>query len=277
VTGNSDITKRVYQRIDRHLGQLLDKLPVNSTLIVASDHGGQGYDYVIDINKLLEQMDLLTYGDENQIDYDSTVVFHNLWCLYFNEDLLSAGELRSRGVPVADGVDPREALTRHLEGAGANLSAPDGTAFPIEFSRVSPDGRGYPPDLVVRGGYSNYLVEFWNLARPHPEPIRVREERGWDHRRDGIYIVYGKGARKGVHGPVADIQDIAPTMLYLLSLPSPSDLDGRVMAGALDPDQLHFRPRYVIEDFGALPTRAIVSDEQRESLEKKLKSLGYVH
>jgi predicted AlkP superfamily phosphohydrolase/phosphomutase len=57
-----------------------------------------------------------------------------------------------------------------------------------------------------------------------------------DHRLEGVFIGSGPAFRPGATVPAAaDLMDIAPTVLHLLGVPVPDDMDGRVLAELLDP------------------------------------------
>jgi predicted AlkP superfamily phosphohydrolase/phosphomutase len=49
------------------------------------------------------------------------------------------------------------------------------------------------------------------------------------HRSNGIFIAYGKGIRKGTEIINAKIVDIAPTILHLMDIPIPSNMDGKIL------------------------------------------------
>jgi predicted AlkP superfamily phosphohydrolase/phosphomutase len=277
--GDSRVTRMVYQTIDNYLARVIAELPPSATLIVASDHGFKGHTYAFDLNKLFEQIGLLTYSANNEIDQDNTLVFHNMWCLYFNRSLLTRTELEKRGVTMLPGEPPRDALIKYLREAGRTLAVGEKrVAFPLEFKTIGPEPTGYAPDMIVEGSYDNYLVEFWNLKRPQQNIVRLlRPDEQWNHTRDGIFMFYGKGIKRGGSTSIADIQDVTPTMLYLLGLPVAMDMEGRVMIQVLDAEELATRTCYLVDTFGPTLRRAAPADEDRESLEKKLKSLGYIH
>ncbi|MBU1073477.1 alkaline phosphatase family protein, partial [bacterium] len=276
--GVTPITRQVYQIIDRHLARLLDRLPEDSTLIIASDHGFKEYSISIDLNRLFQQLGLLSYASGPEIDFEKTLVFHNLWCVYFNRDLLDLEELNRRGIETPAGMSADESLIRYLRRAGRGIKAgARGTPYPIEFCDVAPGAIGHAPDLIVKGTYGDYHVEFWNLKRPRDAVLRaLGPDEKWNHTREGIVMAYGKGVRRGVELPEMEIADITPTMLYLLGLPTPADMDGRIMAEAFESRALARRPHYVIEDLGVLSRGESVSDEERETLERSLRSLGYI-
>jgi predicted AlkP superfamily phosphohydrolase/phosphomutase len=56
-----------------------------------------------------------------------------------------------------------------------------------------------------------------------------------DHRMEGILIAAGPAFRAGASPRQADLLDIAPTVLHLLGVPVPADMDGRVLTELLDP------------------------------------------
>jgi hypothetical protein len=56
-----------------------------------------------------------------------------------------------------------------------------------------------------------------------------------------------------------------------------ADMEGRVMTQVFDPGALSTRTCYLVDSFGAADRPSTAKDEDRESLEKKLKSLGYIH
>ena len=56
-----------------------------------------------------------------------------------------------------------------------------------------------------------------------------------DHRMEGIFIGAGPGFRQGAKPQGATLLDIAPTVLHMMGVPVPADMDGRVLTEVLDP------------------------------------------
>ena len=56
-----------------------------------------------------------------------------------------------------------------------------------------------------------------------------------DHRMEGVLIATGPAFRPGTSPSQADLLDIAPTVLHLLGVPVPADMDGRVLTELLEP------------------------------------------
>lgn len=55
------------------------------------------------------------------------------------------------------------------------------------------------------------------------------DSSGGQHRKDGIFIAYGRGIKKGMQIENLDVYNIAPTILHIFNLPIPEDMDGRVL------------------------------------------------
>ncbi|MCI0568821.1 MAG: alkaline phosphatase family protein, partial [Acidobacteria bacterium] len=111
-------------------------------------------------------------------------------------------------------------------------------------------------------------------------PYTVDQPVEW-HREDGIFILSGPAAARGVLPGRADLFDIAPTLLALLGAPVPTDMPGRVLSGALDPDFLKKYPPASIptyEGMGEERQTEAEGDSEEVSAEMmaQLRALGYV-
>lgn len=276
LAGYTEPTARVYEEVDRFLGELMNRLPAGATLMVVSDHGSREHTFGIDLNLLLSELSLLEFESPGHIDYDRTVVFHNLWYLYFNEDLLTRDELLKRGFNVPEGADARRWLYDFFR--ETKVRTADGSrAFIVNASPLPETAVGHAPDMAVSAEYEDYMVAYWNIMNPGTQVIRELEgtERFW-HSRDGVVMLWGDGVRKGVDAGARDIQDVGPTILYLLGLPVGPDMDGEVMRDLFTDRVTAGHPVVVNEGYRDIPREVVLPDADRESLRKKLRSLGYV-
>jgi predicted AlkP superfamily phosphohydrolase/phosphomutase len=101
-----------------------------------------------------------------------------------------------------------------------------------------------------------------------------------DHRMEGVLIASGPAFRPGASVPEdADLLDIAPTVLHLLGVPVPADMDGRVLTEILDPARA--RPA----DVEAVPVAADgeppvsesgYTEEEDAAIQQRLADLGYL-
>jgi predicted AlkP superfamily phosphohydrolase/phosphomutase len=96
------------------------------------------------------------------------------------------------------------------------------------------------------------------------------------HRMEGILAMTGGDLKGGTVLDKASIIDCAPTILHLMGLPVPSDMDGAVLEGALTDEALAQRPIVYSESSGAVTERSVIyTPEEEEELKARLKSLGY--
>ena len=205
------------------------------------------------------------------------MVFHNLWHLYFNPELLTVEELSRRGIEVASGETPREALIRSLHDiAGTIRDESSGRTYPVELTVVAEGAVGRVPDMLVRGTHSDYQVDFWNIARPRDAVVNrlVGSERHF-HARNGIFAIWGDGVRGGFYGGEKGIENVAPTILHLLGLPVAPDMDGAPMTDLLEGPAASL-PVLLNAGYRDLPRAVAPEGPDRESLQKKLRSLGYI-
>ena len=64
--------------------------------------------------------------------------------------------------------------------------------------------------------------------------MKQRTLASGNHRINGIFIIKGKNIKKDMIIENAEIIDIAPTILYLMGEPIPSDMDGKVLKDAFE-------------------------------------------
>jgi arylsulfatase A-like enzyme len=100
------------------------------------------------------------------------------------------------------------------------------------------------------------------------------------HRDHGMLIMNGPNVQPGSVLQGASVYDIAPTVLHVMGLPVPADMDGHVLAGAFADGYLTAFP-VEIADRGSVasaegsPTVDYTADGEKEIVER-LKGLGYL-
>lgn len=100
------------------------------------------------------------------------------------------------------------------------------------------------PDIVLelnlRDSYSYTFLP--SLSRPGGSPFRILKPREFPgakgkgmngtHRREGFFCLKGKRIREGMRIE-ASIMDLAPTILHLMNLAVPGEMDGRILEEVL--------------------------------------------
>lgn len=129
--------------------------------------------------------------------------------------------------------------------------------------------RGYAYTLLPSGGQPGAPLR--KLAAHERLGAKGGSMNG-SHRPDGVFILAGSGVRPGVRLSGAQIVDVAPTLLHLLSAPQPDHVDGRVLTEALVHDgEVMCGP--VARGTGSPPSP--YSADQAAAVEQRLLGLGY--
>ena len=101
-----------------------------------------------------------------------------------------------------------------------------------------------------------------------------------DHRMEGVFIASGAAFRSGAAlAPEANLLDIAPTVLHLLGVPVPEDMDGRVLTEILEPSFASALPSSESELIGPSPDEPVsvaYTDEEDAAIQQRLADLGYL-
>jgi len=129
------------------------------------------------------------------------------------------------------------------------------------------------PDLhLVLDGYRAIAFPLFATEGKVVTP-QIRGDSGC-HRLHGIFIGSGP-AFAGASIDGARITDLAPTILHILDVPAPSDMDGRVLVEALAPD---LRARAVVTAQAAdyTPQQVDFSADEQAEVEERLRALGYL-
>jgi predicted AlkP superfamily phosphohydrolase/phosphomutase len=131
------------------------------------------------------------------------------------------------------------------------------------------------PDIIFFLSNGEYLAD----VQPAD---KLFEEKHWrmgsgTHRSEGIFIAYGTDINNGIRINNARIIDLAPTLLNMLDLPIPDDMEGRVLSEIFKNDFLQSNPpRYQSGGkFIGIPDRVYTNDEAAE-VEERLRGLGYI-
>ena len=97
------------------------------------------------------------------------------------------------------------------------------------------------------------------------------------HRMEGILALYGRGVRPRARIEGAGLLDVLPTIFRLLDVPLASDLEGKVLEGALDPAFLRAHPATRVDTYGpAEHSGAPDESDLDKNVLERLRSLGYI-
>ncbi len=143
------------------------------------------------------------------------------------------------------------------------------------------------PDLTIEwqldNGYSYLFRPSTGRRRPPVHQLDRQERRrvkSGDHRDEGIFLASGPLFTAPGELKEAGILDLAPTVLYLLGLPIPPEMDGKMLAQLFPEDYLARHPVSYshgvgLEAAASEPQRAYSADEE-EAIRARLQGLGYI-
>jgi len=168
--------------------------------------------------------------------------------------------------------EPYRALCREIADRLESAVAP-GTNQPL-VRHVWQRDEVFEGDAVPRA--PDLLIEYQNLHGV----ARASEAADWDlvgsHTMDGVLIMAGPDIR-ATQLPDAQIIEVAPTVLHLMGLPVPRDMDGAVRVDALRDGALCERP--IAVERGAALTESVEnvpSPSEVASVREQLRNLGYL-
>lgn len=146
----------------------------------------------------------------------------------------------------------------------------------------------FAPDVVLVQKEKKYMYAYRNSNQSRSklpiEKVTLKETRRdavqmGSHREDGILIIKGLPLQQGKNISGARLIDVAPTILYLMGVPIPKDMDGGVVVEAINPDYLKSNPLNYSKADKSTTTEIAQSGytkEEEKQVEEALKSLGYI-
>ncbi|MCI4323698.1 MAG: alkaline phosphatase family protein [Thermoplasmata archaeon] len=231
----SGLADRYYSMLDQEIGQLLDHVGDEVTVLFASDHGSQAMDGCFCINEWLADNGYLTLRgarppagtqiEKASVDWSKTKVWGAggyYARLFFNIQ----GREPEGTVPPMDVPELTRTLTEQL----SQVRREDGRPLnPIvrDPRTIYRQLRGDPPDLMVyfgdlrcrSAGTLGYGKWFISDNDTGPDDSV--------HTFEGIYAVAGGGVAPRGPSPERSILDVSSTLLTMLEQPVPTHNQGR--------------------------------------------------
>lgn len=138
------------------------------------------------------------------------------------------------------------------------------------------------PDLIVEfaqyawAGKGNLMKRTPTMWDEITMPDSGNDHYIGTHRHEGIIALTGPSVAGGVT-LAANIDDVAPTAMYLLDEQIPTDFEGRLLEEAIDPTVLDARPpEYAEAALVAVQSQQTYDAEHLGEVEGRLRDLGYI-
>ena len=231
--------KDYYIYLDQKIGELLELIDDDTAVMVVSDHGAKRMDGGICVNewlikegylRLKEYPQQMVSFSDVEIDWSRTQAWGEGG--YYARIFMNVNGREPKGVIKLQNYEKvRDEIAQKLEALGDENDRPIGTKV-FKPQEIYPIVNGVAPDLIV---YFGNL--FWrSVGSVGLKSIHTFEnDTGPDdanHDQYGIFIMAIPGQaqtflsapREGLH-----LMDIAPTVLKLLDVDVPEDMEGKVV------------------------------------------------
>jgi len=234
-----EFAEEYYRRLDADLGAWLDEIPDDVRVLVVSDHGSQAMKGGFCINEWLIQNGHLTLRgprpkagtplEKTDVDWSKT----RAWGAggYYARIFYNVKGREPNGVLAPKDVPGFEAqLTEQMRRIPGPTGKPLGVDVRIPKA-IYRQVRGDSPDLMV---YFDNVA--WRSAGTlgYDSLYLSENDTGPDdsvHSFEGVYSISGPSQGRGSIGPEEHLIDVGPTVLDLLGVPVPAEVQGKPIAG----------------------------------------------
>ncbi|HUW60357.1 MAG TPA: alkaline phosphatase family protein [Candidatus Bathyarchaeia archaeon] len=241
-----DAFRGYYEALDVRIGELLELAGDETAVLVVSDHGAKAMQGGLCLNQWLINEGFLTLKergncgncgagvsdahlppalDASQVDWSKT----KAWGAggYYGRVFINVAGREPEGiVRLAEYESFREELAGRIRAIPGPMGYPLGNVV-LKPQDVYREVRGIPPDLMVYFGDLD-----WRAVGSigHRSIFTYENDTGPDdanHDYDGIFIMDDGTGRRGRQLHKLRIVDVAPTLLALMGIEPPSDMQGR--------------------------------------------------
>ena len=225
-----------YCRVDQYIGEIIGLLDDETYILVASDHGVKPMRGAFCINEWLIKEKYLTVKEmpdqpvqltEVEIDWTQTKAW--AWGGYCSKVFLNVEGREENGIITEANYETvlEELRNKILDLKDIHGRKMENIVFRPEEYYNNPIG-DYPDLMVI------FDDLYWRAAGTigHNTLYLLENDTGSDdamHDWDGMYILYDPKGEISPDQMDAKIEDIAPTILYLLNEELPRNLDGKVI------------------------------------------------
>ena len=226
--------ERVYESVDRLIGELMEVADEKTLFVVVSDHGATPHVASVDVWKILEEAGLLSLKRDEAgrwtIDWSRTKAVPQRNCYIY---------VNLKGRDPHGIVEPEEYDKVRDQVIDVLLDYRDSKTGKRPFYMVLKK-----EDARILGLYGDRIGDIVYVLRPgfgHAHGQQLPTAKFGDFGSMASFIVIsGPGIRKGAKiKPTRWLIDVAPTVAYLLGIPVPKDSDGSIMYEILeDPDAM---------------------------------------
>lgn len=228
--------KEYFQYLDKEIGEIRLMLDEDTTFIISSDHGMRKMEGRINLNDFLIKEGYLVLRDKpqqltkfkmNDVNWSKTKAY-------------AIGSYQGRVYFNVKGKDPKgivkpgkeyEKLREEIIEKLRHITSDNGNKL---------DNRFYTPETIYPKGYTieapDIIVYFDNLLWGVNNDVGNNSLYSWSttvgsddagHAPEGVFILEDKSVKKKKDLGIINILDVMPTILKLMNIPKPKDLQGK--------------------------------------------------
>jgi len=151
-------------------------------------------------------------------------------------------------------------------------------------------GEIYRPGDLYHGPYAHLAPDLLFLPRDWRDQaygvhdfasnrwLEPSPDRSGTHRMEGIFFMHGPGVHPGAVVEGSSLEDVAPTVLALMGVPIPKNMDGRVLSEALSQERLaglSITYGEAEEALAGASQASEMSEQDERLIRDRLDALGY--
>ena len=225
-----------YVDVDQRVGELISRIDPDTTVMIVSDHGAKAMVGGVCVNEWLMQKGYLCLKEKPagvipfgkaKVDWERTTAWGEGG--YYSRIFLNVKGREPEGkIDPSDYERVREELKRGLEAITDDQGINIGTKV-FRPEEIYSEARRIPPDLIVYFGNLSWrsvgsiglgsILTFENDTGPDDA----------NHDTHGIFMMAGPEVKKAGRQEGLRIVDVAPTVLNLMGIEVPGDMEGRVI------------------------------------------------
>lgn len=296
--------KKFYEFVDKTIGEVIERLSKDDTLIIVSDHGFGPLKTGVELNCWLQRRGYLVLRPnlKTKLFYIEDFVKHNIAIRKLLEGVLNkvlsnfavkGFQIRSHIIQESIDWNKTKALMTggypyaniYINAKGSQKKAiissliRDLKEFKNPYNNEAIVEKIYGKQEIYNGPFLDSAPDL--VVKPVEDYIffpstnslkLIRKEMRGTHRSDGIFVVKGPSIRTS-YKDFANIIDIVPTILTILGLDIPMEVDGRVIKGIFrDEPEIKVVKN---ESFFIQKLDMTYSEDEDKKIRKRLEDLGY--
>jgi len=305
-TEYGDVVFKTYAAADRVLGDVMNEYSKDAYVIVVSDHGGERLRRLFHANYFLHSIGMLNFQRNLRTRTKRRayslgvpqglyrlIVWTNFFPLRYllrplSLTLKDVDWKRTRAYSFGYGQiyinsNGDEDVRGSIISALLEVVDPENGTKPVvsalrKEEMFSGPHTGEAPDIQLSMAEGYEAFPWTSIA---DRVFGPNTSRSGTHSTRGTVLLKGEGVKQGQIAGAA-VTDIAPTILYLMGIAVPADMDGHALTQAFDEKHLRSNPlKTNTEEKAGLPGKDDrkeykLSDEEEATIEKNLRSLGYI-